>query len=107
MKIAWFNKQSTPQTPASPVEERLSALEAKVRTLGLEWEDTYERIMRALRRLNKRAQDLAAREERAEVQETPQEPRQGTIFDQPGVDPISAKILARRSRVSSGPNGSG
>jgi len=72
-------------------------LEAEMKGLRAEWENAYELIMRALRRLNKRARDLAAKEERDE--ETAQEPHQPTNPTYPGVDPISARILARRNRV--------
>lgn len=98
MKIAWFNKPSTSKTPAEPELERLDRLEAGFRSLQLEWEDTYERVMRALRRLNKRAQDAEAREER-EAAKTSQEPARATNGGQLDLDPISAAIHARRARV--------
>lgn len=99
--------KSTPETPADTTGQRLDKLESDLRLMRGEWEDTYERVMRALRRLNKRAQDLNAREERAE-QEGPQEPPGDTIPGLPSLDPISAAIIARRSRaVPSRPNGSG
>ena len=98
MKLAWFNKESTSKTPTSPVEERLDRLEAAHRALTLEWEDTYERIMRTLRRLNKRAQDarlLAEKEEAENAQDAP-----GSTNANPlGLDPISLAIHNRRARV--------
>lgn len=104
MKIALFNRPSTSKTPAGTLEERVQLLEANIRTLSLEWEDTYERIMRALRRLNKRAQDQKERD--AKEDENAQEAPGATIPEYPGVDPISAKILARRARVSPRSDGS-
>jgi len=45
-----------PFSKSIPTKE-LAALQADMRTLRLEWEDTYERVLHALRRLSKRAQD--------------------------------------------------
>lgn len=106
MKIAWFHRESTSNTPAEPIGERLSKIETDLRLLRTEWEDTYERVMRALRRLNKRAQDLAAKEEReAETREVAPE---SAIPGMPSLDPISAAIIARRNRaVPPRPNGGG
>ena len=106
MKIAWFHKPSTSKNPSETVTERLDRLEAGLRALLLEWEDTYERVHRALARLNKRTRDAAEREAR-EPQETPQDDPQTTIPGLEGMDPISAAIHRRRARVSSRPNGSG
>lgn len=103
MKIAWFNKVSTPKTPAGTEAERIVALEAQVRALRIEWEDVYERMLRAMRRLNKRARDQEARDDAEAAQDAPQP----TISAVPGLDPISAAIHARRQRVSSGTNGPG
>jgi len=95
MKLAWFNTVSTSKTPALPVEERLDRLEAAHRALTLEWEDTYERIMRTLRRLNKRAQDARLLGEKEEAQLP-----LGPTNDNPlGLDPISLAIHNRRARV--------
>jgi len=98
MKLAWFNTQSTSKTPAFPVEERLDRLEAAHRALTLEWEDTYERIMRTLRRLNKRAQDARLLAEKEEA-ETSQDAPGPTISNPLGLDPISLAVHARRARV--------
>lgn len=98
MNLAWFHKESTSKTPADPADVRLDRLEAAMRSLTLEWEDTYERIMRTLRRLNKRAQDarlLADKEEAETSQDAP-----GTTIANPlGLDPVSLAIHARRARV--------
>jgi len=98
MKIAWFHKPSTLKDPSETVQQRLDRLEAGLRQLVLEWEDTYERVMRALRRLNKRHQDLAAREDREQA-ETHEDAPGATQPAFPGLDPISRKILERRARV--------
>lgn len=97
MKLAWFNTQSTSKTPAFPVEERLDRLEAAHRALTLEWEDTYERIMRTLRRLNKRAQDARLLNEKEEA--LSQDAPGPTISNPLGLDPISLAIHNRRARV--------
>lgn len=93
MKIAWFNKPSTSKNSSETDAERLDRLEAGFRQLLLEWEDSYERLHRLMARVNKRARDLAAREE------GPQEAPGPTNGSQPGVDAISAAIIARRNRV--------
>jgi hypothetical protein len=98
--------EPAPTTPAETTTLRLDKLESDLRMMRGEWEDTYERVMRALRRLNKRAQDMDKREERE--QESAQEPPGATIPGMPSLDPISAAIIARRSRaVPSRPNGGG
>lgn len=81
-------------------------MESDLKLLRGEWEDTYERVIRALRRLNKRAQDLNAREEREA--ETHEDAPQAAIPGMPSLDPISAAIIARRNRaVPTRPNGGG
>jgi len=107
MKLPWGKSaEPSPKTPAETTEARLDRLESQQRQLQLEWQDTYERVMRALRRLNKRAQDEAARE--AEGHQTPQMPLGASISGGLALDPISAAIMARRNRaVPTGPNGGG
>lgn len=97
---------TAPETPTDTSNARLTQVESDLRMLRGEWEDTYERVMRALRRLNKRHQDLDRRESADE--ETHQEPPGATISGIPGMDPISAAIHARRARaVPPGGNGQG
>lgn len=98
--------EPAPRTPTETTDQRLDRLESQQRQLQTEWLDTYERVMRALRRLNKRAQDAAAREE--DEAPTPQVPLGAPISGPPGLDPISAAIMARRARaLPTGPNGGG
>lgn len=98
--------RTAPATPASTNDLRLDRLESDLKLLRAEWEDTYERVIRALRRLNKRAQDLAAKEEKE--QQTHEDAPQATIPGMPSLDPISAAIIARRNRaVPTRPNGGG
>lgn len=108
MKWPWTKSGESPsQTPSETTPARLDRLEAQQRQLQLEWQDTYERVMRALRRLNKRAQDEAAREDHG-ASGTPPLPLGASIPGHPGIDPISAAILARRARaLPTGPNGGG
>lgn len=105
MNFAWFNKKSTARTPAGTLDERVQAVEAGLRSLSLEWEDAYEKLMRALRRLNKRAQDQRERDEREE--QSHQDAPGPTNGAPAGIDPISAKIMARRARVPTRLDGSG
>jgi hypothetical protein len=106
MEFAWIKKLSTAKTPSIPLEERVHLLETTVRTLCLEWEDTHERVLRAMRRMNKRAQDQQERDQR-ESEKAAQEAAGDTNEQFPGVDPISAKILARRARVPTRVDGAG
>lgn len=101
------NKKTSTGTPPEDLREKVQELETAVRLLRGEWEDTYERVMRALRRLNKRAQDQA-RQEEAAASETREDAPGATISGGPSLDPISAAIHARRSRaVPPGANGRG
>lgn len=66
-KGMWSGK--TPQDASIPSETRLADLEARCATLErqeknlrLEWEDTFERVHRALQRLNKRHRDQEKRD---------------------------------------------
>lgn len=100
------SSKTPPETPSGTTELRLDKVESELRMMRGEWEDTYERVMRALRRLNKRWQDMDKREESA--QKTHEDAPQATIPGMPSLDPISAAIIARRNRaVPTGPNGGG
>lgn len=100
----WKIVRTPPPTRAQPEQDtnarRILALEADMKSLRSEWEDLYDKVLRLLRRLNKRAQDLQAREE------TPEDAPEPTNGGPMGIDPISAKILARRARVSPRSDGS-
>jgi len=91
--LALFSKKRPAEPPDTSAIARVIVLEAEMKGMRAEWENAYELIMRALRRLNKRARDLAAKEENDE------EPVGATNSLPPGIDPISAQILARRHRV--------
>lgn len=97
MKIAWFHKPSTREDPSETLAERVQRLEAGLRQLNMEWEDTYERMHRLMARVNKRYRDFHAAEDAAE--EKRQDAPGGTISNGSGLDPISAAIHARRSRA--------
>ncbi|MGH9024374.1 MAG: hypothetical protein ACRDV9_15000 [Acidimicrobiia bacterium] len=81
--------------PAADLLERLLRLEGELKAIQMEWEDTYEKMLRLSRRITKRGQDLAKREE---AQEPPGAPIPGQP-DLRGLDPISAAIHARRARA--------
>lgn len=77
------------------LEERLEKLERANRDLRVEWEDTYERIVRALRRITKRAEVVERAERQAEV-----ETNAGEVTGEPRLTPaqeaLQAQVLARR-----------
>lgn len=80
------------------LDDRLATLQAKVdeldsvvRKLQLEWIETYDKIRHQLSRMARRGDLTNGKGPEEIVDETPPE--------DPGVDPISAKILARRGRM--------
>lgn len=73
----------------SDLDSRLEAVERRAKQMGLEWEDTYDRVAKAMRRLNKRDRD------KAKADDAP-----GTTLDiEPGVTPagdLRSRVLRRR-----------
>lgn len=63
----------------------LHEIETRMKNLELQWEDTYDKVIRTLRRLNKRDQDATSHEP---ARDDPRIP--------PGLDPRSAAIWRRR-----------
>ena len=69
--------------------ERIHSLETANKQLGLEWEELYDKVRHQMSRMSRRAKaDVAENGEDFE----PNPDASGVD----GVDPISAKILARR-----------
>ena len=80
------------------LDDRLVTLQTKVdeldsvaRKLQLEWIETYDKIRHQLSRMARRGDLSNGKDPTETVQETPSE--------EPEMDPISAKIHARRSRT--------
>lgn len=72
------------------LRDRIDALETANKRLGLEWEELYDKVRHQMSRMSKRvAVDAAAN---GEIPQGMDEPP-GDL----GIDPISAKILARRN----------
>lgn len=81
-----------PAPPAS-VLERLDTLERGHKLLRMEWEETYDKVVRALGRINKRAALIAQAQE--EVREdAPGSPAGGQVPS----DPFSEQVRALRRR---------
>ncbi len=78
-----------PFKPREPVAN-LRELERRMKAVELEWEDAYDRLVKLYRRLNKRDRD--------QVAAAADQPVEATAASQ-GMDPISARIWARRNRV--------
>jgi len=93
MDFAWLHKKSTQENPSETLDQRVAALEAGMRQLLLEWEDSYERLHRLMARVNKRYRDQAEQEKKTH-EDAPGPPNAAA----PGLDPISAAIHARRAR---------
>lgn len=77
------------------VEEELDTLKRRLHTMEVEWLDTLDRMKRMLGRVVKeRARAEAAQQEEVQEETAP--------TPSPGLDPISARILSRRSRLANG-----
>lgn len=78
-----------------PIElvERLETLERGLRGVRMEWDDTYEKLMRILGRITKRAA-LAQRR----GAETPEDAPESRETEQPVLDDFSQRVMAQRSR---------
>lgn len=83
-----FGNHSKPDDPS--LVERVETLERALKNLRLEWEETYDKLNHAVKRLQKRERD-------APGIEPPTEPGTDPLKD---LDPISQAIWARRRRVS-------
>lgn len=76
----------------SDVLERLERVERRLKDIELEWENFFDKARRMLQRISKRAERVEEFERREETPPT-QTPEPKVL------DPISARILARRSRA--------
>ena len=82
--MALFNKP--PARPDDGLISRLEALESAVRLLKVEWEDVLDRLDRIMGRMNARLRRATSSVE--PLNEPPPTPQ---------VDPITARVLARRN----------
>lgn len=73
---------------------RVDELESAGKRLQLEWNETYDKVRHQMSRMARRG-DLARASNGQEIVDE-------TANDEPEVDPISAKILARRGRMFMG-----
>lgn len=78
--MAWWKSQSFEQR-LSRIEEKQRALESEVRALGLEWENTYDKMRAVLMKVSRRAEALHTDAE-----------ERGDLF--PGRDTLSASEQA-------------
>jgi hypothetical protein len=88
----WFSSAKR----ISELEEDVEKLQRAMNQLKLEWGDTLEMLTRRLQRFTKRAQLIEQHEE----QEQPANGSPtGSTTASSAVDPMSARILARRQRL--------
>jgi len=73
-----------------PLRADIAVLRGEIKQLQLEWDDTFDKIRRLTGRLAKR-DALDARRANGAGEPAPE-------HEEPLIDPISAKILARRAR---------
>ncbi len=69
----------------------VSELQSSNKRLSLEWEELYDKVRRQMARMSKRYA--------VDAKENGQLPPDSEVDDGSGVDPISAKILARRGFI--------
>jgi len=92
----WFRRSEggkpQPREAATPLEQRLEALERSHRTMRLEWEDVYDRLMKAAARLN-------ARNRRDKPEPQPEADAPNTVDGLPhlGTHDVLAAARGRRS----------
>ena len=76
------------------VQAKVDELDSLSRKLQLEWIETYDKIRHQLSRMARRGDLPKANGDQEIVEDTAPE--------EPGIDPISAKIHARRNRMFMG-----
>lgn len=93
--MQWFRRPSTPSESHKTLEERLHVLSLRIDELEkahrqtlLTVEDALDRVFHWMQRTSARTKALQAKEE----------PATSTDGPAPGVDVVSARILARRAR---------
>jgi phage shock protein A len=81
------------------LEERLEKVERAIAGLRLDWEETYDKMVKLVQRYTKRAEVIAQSEEQAQ-------PANGSLTGSTTatkqLDPMSKRILERRSRIVQG-----
>jgi len=73
-------------------EDDIRKLQTAQKHIELEWTELYDKVQHAMSRISKRAERAAKAAEVEAPDFNGEDPAEGTQF----VDPISAKILARR-----------
>lgn len=84
------------------LEHRLVNAESEIRTLRIEWQETYDKIHRLYHRLNQR--DRYQDRKQAAVEEANGGGSQGPVN---AIDVVSQRILARRRGRNAVPHGGG
>jgi len=94
----WFKRSEGGklQEPAAitPLEQRVEALERGHRSMRLEWEDVYDRLMKAAARLNARTRREVAPEPPDQVDPVTETPAPGL-----GTHALLTEARARRTRT--------
>ena len=83
------------------IVERLETLERAMKALYLDWDDAYDKMRTLTARFTKRAQQIEKHE--AEVDPV-NASRTGSTTVSSALDPVSRRILDRRSRFFRSPN---
>ena len=63
-----FRAKEQPPPPRTDLEQSLNSLKADMRGLRLEWESTYDKLMKVVSRLNARHRRASAEEQENEVE---------------------------------------
>ena len=77
------------------IVERLETLERAMKALYLDWDDAYDKMRTLTARFTKRAQQIEKHEAEAEPVNAS---RTGSTIVSSALDPVSRRILERRSR---------
>lgn len=80
----------------SEVADEVDTLKRRVHTMEVEWMDTLDRLKRMMGRMVKERARAEAAQPDVEVAE------HGELPPTSSIDPISANILRRRSRIAAG-----
>jgi len=90
--LKWFRSDPTPEDVLRTVRDQLGQLErglehqqADVKTLRLEWEETYDKVHKMMQRMNKRARDA---EKKLELETSDS--------SESGVSSFRDRVLSRR-----------
>ncbi len=91
----FFRAKAQPAPPRTDLEQSVNSLKADMRGLRLEWESTYDKLMKVVSRLNARHRRAAAEEPKPPTGEPPEA---AGHQEHQGTHALLAGMRARRTR---------